>query len=135
MVSFLKLNKILPNEDLQKKITEKKVKKIEIENVAEYYQISKQYGLINIARLTLNLMERWFSMVAETNGFKKLPFNLVKRVLASSSLKIDTEIEVLKAAESWFNYNYKDRRKFAKDLLLKVRFPLLSKSALKTIIT
>ena len=135
LIVFLKLTYILLNEDLQTKVTEKIAKKIKVENVAEYYQISGQYGLVNIAKSTLDLMKRCFSMVAETNGFKELPFNLVKKILASSSLKIDTEIEVFKAAESWLNFNYKNRSKYAKDLLLKVRFPLLSDSALKSVIT
>ena len=135
MTVFLKLNCILLNEDLQTKVTKKIAKKIKVENVAGYYQISRQYGLVDIAKSTLDLMERCFSMVTETDGFKELPFSLVKKVLASSSLKIDTEIEVFKAAETWLNFDYKERRKYAKDLLLKLRFPFLSKSALKSLIT
>ena len=134
LTALLRRTNILPDEDLLTKVTDKIAEKIKVENVAEYYQISRQFGLVNIAKSTLDLMKRCFSIVAETNGFKELPFNLVKIILASSSLKIDTEMEVFKAAESWLNFNYKDRRKYAKDLLLKARFPLLTKSALKSII-
>ena len=134
LTALLRRTNILPDEDLLTKVYDKIAEKIKVENIAEYYQISRQFGLVNIAKSTLDLMKRCFSIVAETNGFKELPFNLVKIILASSSLKIDTEMEVFKAAESWLNFNYKDRRKYAKDLLLKVRLPLLSKSALKKII-
>ena len=73
-------------------------------------------------------------MVYATRMFLELNFSFIKKILASSELHIDSELEVLKALEMWIDFNINGRKQFAKDLLLKVRLNLLSDYALKFIL-
>ena len=45
-----------------------------------------------------------------------------------------SEIEVFEAANEWIRHNFEERNKYSKDLLLQVRFPLLSNGALENIL-
>ena len=65
-------------------------------------------------------------MVVETDNFLELDYSLLVKILKSCELLITSEVEVYKAADTWLNFDIENRRKFAKDLLLKVRLPLLS---------
>ena len=69
-------------------------------------------------------------MIAETKNFFECNLVLVKRILYSSELHLTSEFEVFDAADNWIRHNTEERRKFAKDLLLSVRLPLLSDHAL-----
>ena len=104
---------------------EKIKSKISVQNVATYYQIATFFNLTDIIKLALSYIERCFTIVCETKNFLELDFNMVAKILASSELRIDSELEVLDAAENWVKYNCEERRKFSKDLMLKVRLPLL----------
>ena len=72
-------------------------------------------------------MDRWFSMISETDSFLQLEVNLLEEILSRSSLLVTTEIEVYQAIAKWINYNFEERVKFAKRLLHKIRLPLLAK--------
>ena len=72
-------------------------------------------------------------MIVITNNYLQLDFTLVAKILGSSGLTIDTELQVLHAAHRFVSHNYSERSKFAKDLLLKVRLPLLSDHVLNYI--
>ena len=72
-------------------------------------------------------------MIVETNRFLKLDYSLVAKLLTSSYLDIHSEIEVFYAAINWLEHS-NERSKFAKELLLTVRFPLLSDHVLKYIL-
>ena len=82
----------------------------------------------------LRYTERCFPIVIETKNFFHLDFNLVVKILASSELNIHSEVEVLNAAINWLKHNIEERNKYAKQLLLKVRLPLLSEHALKYVL-
>ena len=56
------------------------------------------------------------------------------RILGSSNLQIDSEVEVLLAANKLLNYNIGERSKFAKGMLLKARLSLLSDDKIKQIL-
>ena len=114
------------------KILEKKIK---FENVAMYYQIAKLYKFCELRKLALRYIERFFTTVCETNNFIELDFYMVTKVLASSDLRIDSELEVLYAAEKWVKYNDEERSKHARDLLLKVRLPLLPSHVVNSILS
>ena len=105
--------------------------KLNIHNVLALYQFAKLYTFYSLAETTFNFIERCFTILAETNNFSELDFTLVTTILASSQLHITSELEVFNAANTWINYNFTERSKFAKVLLLKVRLPLLSCHALK----
>ena len=74
-------------------------------------------------------------MVVETQNFLHLNFKLVEKILASSELNIHSEVEVFNAAITWLKHNSEERSKYAKQLLLKVRIPLLSEHALEYVLS
>ena len=70
-------------------------------------------------------------MVIETRNFLELEKIIVLKIFASSSLQIDSEVEVYNAANKWLNYNIEERKIFSKQMLSKVRLNLLSEQVLK----
>ena len=73
-------------------------------------------------------------MIVETQNFLETHFTFVSKILKSSELSITSEGEVYYAAEKWLSYNFKERSKFAKHLLLTVRLPLLLDHTLRYLI-
>ena len=98
---------------------------INVKNVAAYYQIAKLFNFTELAKVALCYIERCFTTVCETNSFLELDFAFVMNILAKYTLNIDSELEVLNAAEKWMSYKYEERSKYAKQLLLKIRLHLL----------
>ena len=122
-------------EDLENNDFKELRKKINVKNVATYHQTGKLFNSTELAELTLCYIERCFTTVCETKNFLELDFNLIENILGSSELRIDSELEVLNAADEWVQYNYKARNKLAKDLLLKVRLPLLPTHVINSLLT
>ena len=73
-------------------------------------------------------------MLFESQNFLHLDISNVKKILASSELNIHSEVDVFNAAIYWLKHNIEERSKYVKQLLLKVRLPLLSEHALKYIL-
>ena len=105
--------------------------KINVANVATHYRIANLFALLNLSQLSLCFIERCFQMVSDSTSFLELDFVSLAKILLSSNLLIDSELEVFNAADLWLSHNIIERGKFAKDLLLKIRLSLLSKHALK----
>ena len=133
MICLLKINKVQLNEEVGERVCKQLQERVEVKNVAQYYSVANYFKLKCFSKLTFCYIERCFTSVVETNGFLELRLNLLKRVLSSDQLDISSEIEVFNIADAWINYNYKERSKFAKDLLLKVRLPLMSESVLDSL--
>ena len=104
-------------------------KKTKIENAALFYQIARRFSLFSLYNSTFEYIQRCFQMAVDTNCFPELDFSSVSKLLASSGLQVDSEVEVYDAANEWLNKE--ERIKFAKQLLLKVRLNLLSDHCLK----
>ena len=121
-------------DDINIKISEQIENNFAVENVAAVHYFAKLYNLNRVAETTLSYFELHFPMVVETQSFLELEYSLVLKILKSSDLNLHSELEVYNAAESWLKHNGKERSKFAKQLLLAVRFPLLSDQALKHIL-
>ena len=132
---MLKVINVLLPEDVEKCDLKIVVNKIKFNNVATYYQIAKLFRFSELVKLALSYIERFFTTVCETDNFYKLDFNMVTNILANSELRIDSELEVLYAAENWVKYNDEERSKHAKDLLLKVRLPLVSSHVLNSLLS
>ena len=109
--------------------------KLQIHNAALFFQLASIFNLPGLNITVFKYIERCFSIVNETENFHELDFNLICKVLASSSLQTDSEIEVYNAANKWLNYNIEERSKLTKQLLLKVRLNLLSKQALSYLLS
>ena len=133
-ISIIKANCKLLNVDVNIMNFKEIKNDINVQNVAKLYQIAILFSSTELAKLTLCYIERCFTSVCETNNFLMLDYTIVANILASSELHIDSEVQVLNAADEWVSHNNKERSKFAKQLLLKVRLPLLSDYAIDSIL-
>ena len=129
-VFAVKANKLLLKNTEDKTINKLFKNAISIKHAALFYQISMKFHLSTPVDLSLRYIERHFPTVAGSRGFLELDFNSVMKLLSSSQLQCDTEVEVFNSAESWLGHNFDERAKFAKYLLLKIRFSLLPEHVL-----
>ena len=89
--------------------------------------------MVNLTKIVFSFIQRCFTITTVTKQFLKLDFRLVAKILASSELNVTSELEIFKVVHAWIIYNIEERKKHAKDLLLKVRIPLLSENEVKYI--
>ena len=73
-------------------------------------------------------------MIVETPSFLELDYTLVAKILESCELHVSSETEVYNAGDLWLAYNIEKRRKFAKNLLLKVRFSFFSAHTIRILL-
>ena len=125
--SILKLSKMLLTEDFQSHLR----KEINYRNVLVLLQLAKLFHLPNLSKQLSSNVDRLFSIVAGTSSFLQLDFALLSKILQSNQLNVSLELEVFDAACDWLNHDASSRGKRAKNLLLKVRLPLLSRRALE----
>ena len=128
-----KLNKLMLNEVENQKISDFLKNKVTKDNVLTVYSLAKLYKLPTISELSLIYIERCFPMVVETQNYLHLEFGFIAKILSSSELNIHSEVEIFNALITWLKHNPEERIKYAIELLLKVRFTLLSEHALKYI--
>ena len=129
-ISSLKEKKIVFNED--KEIYRSIEDKINFHNVIALYQISQVFKNSNIRKPPILLIERCFPVISESQKILDLDYKYIAKIGSSSYLNIHSELEVFNAVILWMG-NSKERKKFAKHLLLKIRLTLLSVPALKFI--
>ena len=98
-----------------------------------FYNLTVFFKLNNLSKFTLSYIQRCFTMTVDTENFLNLEFRSVAKILSCSELNVTSELKIFKAVQTWINYNSEKRNKFGKDLLLKVRIPLLSENELKYI--
>ena len=104
---------------------------INFENAALYYKTSTVFHLPTLTDFSSRYIERFFTTIAASEGFLELDFERVKKLLSSSMLHVDSELEVLNSAERWARHGTGKRGVFSKQLLLKARLALLSDHALR----
>ena len=129
----LKVNKLLLYKDKNRRINKIIQDKLAVKNVFTLYSLSELYKLPIASETSLLYIERCFPMVVETENFVHLDYSFVAKILASSELNIHSEVEIFNALITWIKHNSEERSKYAKQLLLKVRFAFLSEYALKHI--
>ena len=103
-------------------------------NTIKWFFISKLFSLKKLSKLSLGIIERWFTTVADSKDFLKLDFTCVSAILNSSELSIDSELQVLNAINAWVNHKSIERGQHAKYLLQCVRLSLLTVPALNNIL-
>ena len=135
LVQSFKINKLFITEELEGTEFMSITEKINVKNVVLYYKLADIFKISNLFEITLRYIHRCFTMVAETQNFLECNLILVKRILYSSQLHITSELEVFNASDAWIRHNTENRSKFAKDLLLFVRLPLLSDHALNYLLS
>ena len=126
IITIVKFNKLFLSKLVSNKMSNIIEEKLQILNVACFYKFSNLFSLPSLYTATTNYIQRCFTMVIESQNYLELDYTCVSRILASSSLQIDSELEVFNAANRWLIYNIEERNKYAKNLLLAVRLHLLS---------
>ena len=126
LISVIKMNKLSLDENVLTKPCETIKGKLKIKTTATFHQFSKLFNLQSLHDATLGCIKRYFTMIIKTPSFLELDRTLVSKILSCSGLLISSELEVLNAGNLWLNYKSEERKMFAKDVLLNVRFPLLS---------
>ena len=134
IILAFKINKFLLKEETSAKIYQLIKNKIALDNVFSIHSLAKLHQIATVSDLSLGYIERCFPMVVETQNFLHLDFSIVAKIFTSSELNIHSEVEIFIAAINWLKHNSNERNKYAKQLLTKVRFPLLSKHALNNIL-
>ena len=130
----LRLNELSLKNYASNKVSKTIKDRIQIDKAASVYKFVNTFNLSSLHKKALRFIERCFTVVSDSESFKQLDYNLISKILASSSLLITSEIEVFNVAERWLNYNIKERCKYAKDILLKVRLHLLSKDTIRQLL-
>ena len=125
-VKAIRFNKLYLNKNAVSTICTILKEKLQIKNAASVYQSVNLFNFSSLQSSILSYIQRCFTILSDNEKLLELEFSLVIKILSSSELLITSEIEVFKYADRWLNHNIEERSKYAKDLLLKVRFHLLS---------
>ena len=128
------INKLLLKDDVGNKSIKHLEDKIKTETAATYYKISSIFALSNLSKLSLRIIERRFTLFANSHSFLELDSSSVAKILSSDKLHIDSELQVYNTADKWLCNNTNVGDKISNNMLLKTRFPLLSVDALKYIL-
>ena len=133
LLQSLKDDKVILIEDNGREIYKLIESKRNIKNVAVLYFISQLFNCSVVSKELMQFIERCFPMFVDCTSFLDLDFKIILKIFSSSELHIDSEMQVFNAVVSWLGYK-KERKVYAKDLILKIRLSLLSDPALKLII-
>ena len=88
LVAISRLNKVMLKEEVTIKISKYIRDRIAVKNVTTFYQVAKVYKLTSLAKLAFKYIERCFAMVAETQNFLELDYNVVEQILDSCELNL-----------------------------------------------
>ena len=133
-VKLMKLNKILLDEIKFNKMKKTMKFKTDIKNCLVTYCSSNIFKLSVLSKVSMSFIEIYFSMTADSDNFLELDCISIRKILSSSGLNIDSELQVFNAADSWLSHDITKRSIYAKNLLSKVRLSLLSIPALNKIL-
>ena len=133
VIAAVKIVQLFPNNNLEKRINKTFVGSVNMKNVLSIYKLADVFNLKNPAEHSLRRIEGSFAIVADTKDFLELDYEQVAKILGRSALQIVSEVEIFTFADLWLRHNFVERRKYAKQLLLKVRVKFLSEHALKHI--
>lgn len=133
-VNFLKFLKCIDQlncEDLKQIVFDHIKGKLTSKNILIFLKIANSFNMSRLETATLSSIDRLFTIVSATKNFLELDFSLVAKILPSSRLHVTSELEVFNAADAWIGHSLGERSRHAEKLMLKTRFPLLSRHALK----
>ena len=130
----MKVNKIFFYKFRDNKINKVIVSKTNMKNCLVTHHSSNIFKLSYSSKVSMNLIERFFPIIADSDNFLELDFDYIRKILSSRGLNIDSELQVFYALDSWLLYDINKRSKYAKQLFSKVRLSHLSTSALNKIL-
>ena len=99
-----------------------------------YFLIITLHHVLKIIKNISFVIERCFPKTADSLNFSELVLILLKTILASSELFVDSELQVINAENNQLPHNITERSKHAKHLLRKIRLSLLTVPALKHVL-
>ena len=89
--------------------------------MATYYKTANILNFTELVKLDFCRIERCFKTVCVNNNFLELDSRQIAEILASSELLV-AELVVLNFASKRLSYEYKERSRYAKNILLKTSF-------------
>ena len=131
IISVLKENSLFSNEDEENNLANYVNNKLNVQNLLSLYQLVNNFNQLSSSKSLLSYIESAFTTVRKQNCFMELSFDNISKILASSKLYNTSEQEVYHVANKWTSYKIGIRSKLAKELLLRIRLPLLSECTLK----
>ena len=105
------------------KINKTIMSKINTNNCLVIYYSSTFFKLSTPIKISISLIKRCFPMFANSENFLELGFNYIRKILSSSGLNIDSELQIFNAADSWLCHDITEKSKYAKEFLSTVRYP------------
>ena len=75
-------------------------KQLKVIRVASFYQLANIFKLSHAKNKSLHVIERYFSLVVDSENFTVIGYSVMSRILKSSELFITSEIEVFRAADN-----------------------------------
>ena len=130
LVTLLRQNKLLLNET---NWTEDRL--FISQKAATFYQFANVFNFSSLEKTALCYIERCFTTAVKTECFLELDCARISKVLASSGLKVGSEIDVYNAASAWLRHRVEERRKFARKVVLAARLHQLSRSTLRFLLS
>ena len=135
LVNHLKENKILLDTVVEANETNQNTENVvNLTNVLVVFASSQIFNSIGLCRQSTLLIHRCFPSVADSLDFLKLDFKFLVKILCSSELSVDSEMQVYTAAKRWLDHAIIERSKYAADVLKRIRLSLLPSSYLKHIL-
>ena len=86
--------------------------KLNIKNTAVIYSVSQLFNCSVMLKALLELVEQFFPMFFDFTSFLELDFKHILKIVSTSELNIDSEMEVFNAVVSWLGHK-KERSKYA----------------------
>ena len=93
---------------------------LSIENTAE------QYNCEWLRTTATMYIKENFLTITSTDEFRDLPVEKLIELLSSDDTRVDREEQVFEALMSWINHDLPNRKQYFADLIVHVRFPLMS---------
>ena len=134
ILPVIRTNNVFLEEDVEKAIYNSVENRINTNSVATLCFLPILFNNKQLLKKSLCFAERCFKIVADSRDFLKLDFKYVIKILSSEELNIDSELEVISAADAWLSHNIAERSKYAKRLLSTTRLHLLSDHALRYVL-
>ena len=135
LVNLVKENKILLDTVAEANETNQNTENVvNLTNVLVVFASSQIFNSIGLCRQSTLLIHRCFPSVADSLDFLKLDFKFLVKILCSSELSVDSEMQVYTAAKRWLDHAIIERSKYAADVLKRIRLSLLPSSYLKHIL-
>ena len=110
-ISSLKEIKVMLSQDADKEVYSSIEDKISLHNVTALYQLSQVFKFSKLRKSIILFIERCFPIISESPKFLDLDYKYVAKILSSSYLNIDSELEVFNAIVYWLGSS-KERKTY-----------------------